>query len=350
MHPNGKPESQRQLSITTRTTSSHTKLVVKRKKNAGKTKIRRTTLATRSTSSAGLPSFHNRRIHAHPSPVPSINTEKEGEDDDNMGDDEDIPSEVLVAVHSIIQANHGLAIPLSHHLTIQAVMEHQIYSTFDDNNATNIHRDLLELVHTNKLRQLYCQDKSSFAYVLTNDFCRAVWDTVSARKAQQHGIDEELVAWFLSNLHLWTGRNVPQSAMEIQWESYCTECKKDSLKKKSSEEAKPSFHEVLHLLLDLNLLIRDTQQSALNSYQENHFFLWLPQWAIALKAWNDARKQLLAVLARGKETSTMNLLRKNRHTHISTQFLLQDLIHKGKATIIQRPFGSFVQLVKDAGR
>lgn len=352
-------------------------VVIKRKRNTvgknnnNKTKIRGTKKKT--ILSAGLPSFGNRPsslggVAAVVSASVAATSRQADDDDDELGDnsdDDEIPSEVLVAIHLVIRADHGLTIPLSNHITIQAVMEHQIYSTFDDNNATNIHRDLLELIHsTNQVRQLYCQqDQSTFAYVLTQDYVQAVWDAVETRQSQPQKVTDEIVSWFVTHLQYWTGRTVAQSSLERQWNNHCKEVENATAIEQvpNDDEATEienntnnkslSFSSVLQLLLDWHLLIRDTQQCTLNSHQENHFYLWLPQWAIALKAWHDARKQLVAIIARaGKETSKMNLLRKNRHSYISTNFLLQDLIYRGKVTIIERPFGSFVKLVKDDGK
>jgi hypothetical protein len=204
------------------------------------------------------------------------------------------------------------------------------------------------------VRQIYCQDKSNFAYLLTEDYIQAVCDAFSTRQIEGLQVlpsqdkNEEIISWFVSNLHHWTGRNVAQSAMELQWEAYCEEGNQRKSGKTPKENSTATiFQDVLQLLLDLHLLIRDTQQSTLNNHQEHHFYLWLPQWSIVLKAWDDARKQLKAILARAKETSKMNLLRKNRHSFISTHFLLQDLIYNGQVSVIERPFGSFIRLVKD---
>ena len=100
--------------------------------------------------------------------------------------------------------------------------------------------------------------------------------------------------------------------------------------------------------MDLQLLIRyNSQQSTMNSHQDVHYYMWLPQWAVTLKAWKEAKTQLIGLLARSKEMSKMNLLRQNRHSHISTQFLLNELVYRGVVTVIERPFGSFVKLIKD---
>jgi hypothetical protein len=355
-------EDTKQQSRTSYGSSKGKIIVIKRKSNVGQKKynafrsIRTTkkltvTGSVSNKTSPGLPSFHHRHD-------PENGNDGNDEDDDSLfasvqDDDDDIPSETVVAIHSLIQADQGLSIPLTNYKSIQAVLEHQIYSIFDQNNATNIRRDLLELLRTNKLRQLFCQDKTSFAYVLTEDYVQAVWDICPSSRHSLLQVEQNvIISWFVSNLQYWTGRTTSQSAIETRWEVYCENSKKaeSSLKAHSNESATvsvSSFENVLQQLLNLHLMIRDTQRSTLNSHNENHFFLWLPQWAVVLRSWKEAQQRLLALLARARETSKMNLLRQNRHSYISTQFLLQDLIYQGKVAVIERPFGSFVQLVRN---
>jgi hypothetical protein len=339
------------------------KVILKRKGNIGKKKYNpscrirttnslnsKTVSALSKKTSAGLPSF--RKQHDYPKGSDGDDKDEDSGCDSFQGDDDDVPSETLVAIHSLIQTDQGLSIPLTNQVTIQALLEHQIYSTFDENNSTNINRDLLELVRTNKIRQLYCQDKSRFAYVLTHDYIQAVWDVgTNSSHLQLHDEQNDIISWFVTNLQNWTGRNTSQSAMEAQWEVYCENSKKaDSSQKAHSNESATlsSFETVVQLLLNLQLIIRDTQRSTLNVCHENqNFFLWLPQWAVVLKSWREAQQRLLSLLARAKETSKMNLLRQNRHSYISTQFLLQDLTYQGKVMVIERPFGSFVQLARN---
>lgn len=64
-----------------------------------------------------------------------------------------------------------------------------------------------------------------------------------------------------------------------------------------------------------------------------------------MKAWNEARKQLLIMIARGGgELSKVNILRENRSSYVSTDFLFNELCQNEIIRIVERPFGSFVQL------
>jgi len=304
-----------------------------------------TTTIGHARKSPGLPSFHNRYGL---SPNPSTGQQNgscSGDDDDDIDDgyDGDIPCDTLVAFHSIVQADQGLHIPISNN-AVQAVLENQIFMTFDENHASSIHRELLELVHSNKVQQLYCQDKVTKAFILTEDYVKAVWDAHHTSTITTIQNPEEVIVWFVSNLQSWRGKTVSKSQLESRWEEFRNANKQDD---NAVTSRSTSFEKALKFLLDLQLLIRDVQQSTLNgSCHESHFFLWLPQWGIVLKTWNEARQQLVNLLARSKEISKMNLLRMNRHPCISTQFLLNELVWKGRVEIIERPFGSFVQLVK----
>ncbi len=328
-------------------------LVTKRKRNVGK-KIYVSGSAVQANVKAssriglGLPTFH--RHNATPSsakssdekqPCNNVNDDASSPSSFQSEDEMDIMSETLVAIHSLLQADKGLPIPLANNIVIQAVLENQIYSIFDQNAATSVHRELLELVQSNRIRQLYCQDKKTSAFVVTDDFVRAVWDAVNSSNQDRR---DHLVSWFVSNFDKWTGRTVSKSSMEIQWEEFE---KRKSQNSDFIEEGRliGSFQKAVQELMDQQLLIRDT--GTFNNYQESFYYFWIPQWGVTLKEWNKARQQLLNVLAQRKSISKMNLLRQNRHSYISTQFLLDELIYEDRVHVIERPFGSFVQLVKE---
>ena len=55
-------------------------------------------------------------------------------DDDEK---EEIPSDALMAINSLIQSDQGIHVPISNN-SIQAVLECQIYSKFEDNHASKI--------------------------------------------------------------------------------------------------------------------------------------------------------------------------------------------------------------------
>ncbi|KAL3938896.1 MAG: hypothetical protein SGARI_001569 [Bacillariaceae sp.] len=340
-HDNAKPK--KIVLVAKRKRHGGKKVLVNRRGGAGKIRKRPVKQATASTEgkrTTGLPTFqhrHNTSVAGADAADTQTNSSTKDDDDHNSDSSsdsfpEDIASETLVAIHSIIEGQQGLSIPLCDNLSIQAVLENQVYSTFQETNATSIHRELLELVENNQIRQLYCQDKATTAYVLTRDFVQAVWDAVNRDLPREHYGQDEIVTWYVSNLRHWTGRTVSRSEMEAQWEQYEKERKMETKSYSSdAQEIKTRpFHLALKHLMDLQLLIRDnSQQSTMNSHQDAHYYMWLPQWAIVLKAWSNARTQLIGLLARSKEISKMNLLRQNRHSHVSTQFLLNELVYKG---------------------
>jgi hypothetical protein len=276
----------------------------------------------------------------------------EDEDEDEVEVDDEIPSDVLVALHSIIQSDQGLAIPITN-TTIQAVLEHQLFSTFDENHASAIQQEIVGLIQSNKIRQMYCQDSANDnnrAFVLTDDYIRGIWDVYHNNRnyvTNKFTGDEQqqqimIITWFVNNLQHWVGRTVSKSSLEAYWEEW-----RNNSSDKSTTVSQ-SFEQILKYLMDMQLLIREANQSTtLASGVESSYYLWLPQWGLTLKGWNEARRQLLNALARSKEMSKMNLLRQNRHSYISTHFLLKELVHQGRVEIIERPFGSFVRLVKD---
>ena len=301
--------------------------------------------------SCGLPSFQHR--HDTQNQTTSVNENDLDYDDGPDEDDGDIPSDVLVALHSIIQSDQGLSIPITN-TTIQAVLEHQLFLTFDENHASTIQQEIVDLIQSNKIRQLYCQDTNSGsnnrAFLLTNDYIRGIWDvyhnstnnSINTSVVNDQQQQQTIITWFVNNLQHWVGRTVSKSTLEVCWEEYRNDSGNEST------TVSQSFEHVLKYLMDMQLLIRETNQTTtLTSGVESSYYLWLPQWGLTLKGWNEARRQLLNVLARSKEMSQMNLLSQNRHSCISTHFILKELVHQGRVEIVERPFGSFVRLVKD---
>lgn len=334
-------------------------------------------------SGLGLPSFQLRHDFTEATLDVPVDDELGARDDER--DQEEIPSDTLMAIQSLMQSARGIHIPLSNSVTnrgassIQAVLEHQVMRTFVENHASSINSEMFELIQANKVRRLYCHEATTTAFVLTGDYVRAAWDAQVQYTMQQPAAEmpctsqslaatsEATVEWFLSNLHCWTGTSISMASFLAQWEADGKlehGASTAPITSDGKQKCGRNFHTSLKQLLEMQLLIRDAKAT---SVQRNESFrLWLPQWGIALKAWSDARKQLLTHLSRGcfgvggglyttatkgasktKEISKANLLRQNRNSHISTQFLLDELLYKGKIRVVERPFGSFVQLVKD---
>lgn len=265
--------------------------------------------------------------------------------DDDDGQEEDIPSDTLMAINSLVQSDQGLHVPITNNGSVQVILESQIYSIFDEDHASSVNTELLELIHNNKMQRIYCHDMSTTAFIATEDYVKAVWDDHANQNHQSSAIvatisatsefSVEVVSWFLSNLHHWTKIKISESNLEDRWE-------KDNI-----VDTDIDLKDVVLYLLNAQYLIRDPKTNLSNGGQEDSYFLWLPQWGIVLKTWNEARQQLLTLLAQRKEMSKANVLQKNRHSYISTNFLLNDLLYKERIRIVERPFGSFVQLVKD---
>ena len=251
-----------------------------------------------------------------------------------MEDEDDLPSDTLMAIHSLIQSDQGLHVPITNNGSVQVVLESQVYSIFDENHASTVNAELLTLIETNKVKRMCCHDRSTMAFMLTEDYVKAVWDSHNNHESKQQG-NEEIVAWFLAQLCHWTNHSISESSLEDRWS---LEQSKEGATTTSLEP-----REVVLYLLNTQFLIRDQSNS-----HEQSYFLWLPNWGIVLKTWNEARKQLLTLLAQRKEMSKANVLQKNRHSRISTIFLVNELLSKEIIRFVERPFGSFIQLVKDA--
>jgi hypothetical protein len=351
----------------------------KRVRTAGPAMVSNSSSKIAKQDSFGLPSFKLR--HDRTEMARNGSAEKELSMQQEELEKDDIPSDAFVAIHSLMQSDEGLHIPLSNTasnrgtVSIQAVLEHQIIGKFLENHASSINNEILELIRTNMLRRLFCQEMSTTALILTGEYVRAAWDAYRQYDQQQAAYSsparppeaEKVLSWFLSNLHHWTGTTISRSMLLDRWQAdgngiQCVTSA--SLKSDTGFSREWHFQLSLEELLRMQVLIRDPRTTG-TSMNEN-FHLWLPQWGVVLKAWNDGRKQLLHLLARGsfsgrsglkgrtkmdaskkREISKGNLLKQNRNSHICTQFLLNELVYKGKIRIVERPSGSFVQLLKD---
>jgi hypothetical protein len=315
------------------------------------------------TASFGLPAFRfeaNKPLKSgwtndHCKNGDGSRVQHEVDDDDSSsfyphsdGPEEDIPSDTLMAIHSLIQSDRGLHVPTTNNGSVQVILESQVYSIFDENHVSTVNAELLELIHTNKVQRLSCHDMCTMAFIRTEDYARAVWDSHShnemhlslASFEKVGSSDTEIVSWFLAQLHHWTKLSITESFLEDRWET--------SNNDNNMENTGIKPKDVVRYLLNAQFLIRDPKQNmSSGGSKEDSYFLWLPNWGIVLKTWNEARRQFLTLLAQRKEMSKANVLQKNRHSHISTSFLLNELLSNEKIRVVERPFGSFIQLVKD---
>jgi hypothetical protein len=269
--------------------------------------------------------------------------------------EDEIPSDSLVAIHSLIQSDQGLHVPITNNGSVQVILESQVYSIFDENHASNVNAELMELIRANKVQRMYCHDVSTIAFMMTEDYVKAVWDSynhqdaIIPRDASAMGKtdtpNEEIVSWFLAQLHLWTNLSITETSLEDQWEIHNDKRTGDDA---AAAAATMKTRDAVRYLLNAQFLIRDPKNALSGGGNRNDsYFLWLPNWGIVLKTWNEARQQLLNLLAQRKEMSKANVLQKNRHSKISTSFLLNELLSKEKIRVVERPFGSFIQPVRD---
>jgi hypothetical protein len=310
------------------------KLIVRRRKVITARKIL-------SGKKGNLPSF---QLRSQPNAVKtnenrSILTEEDG---DGFGE---LPCDTLLAIQSLQTNSQGLHIPLDGNQQIQILLETQIFQRFEEDHASTIMSELESLIQSNQLRRLSCQDEGETALVFTNDYIGGVWDA-----HRQHStaigktcavVEPQVIAWFVDCLKDWTELAISEEAMQDSWEADIIVCKS-----MDDTQSIISFNDALRALLELQVLLREPTSSTTTTQQ---YHLWLPQWGLVLKRWNEARQQLVTFVARSKggEISERNVLNKNRHSSVSTKFLLDELAYRGKLRIIQRPFGRFIQRVVD---
>lgn len=358
---------------------SKTKIVVKKKKKKSLAALQRARnnspeggLGRKSRGNAGLPTFQPRIPDVTDQDAPNTNNYSSPhlDFDDDEHDDEELPSDTLMAIQSLLQGSQGLYIPLlgvsantttASSSAVQVLLESQIFQRFQENHASTIWSELRRLTQSNQLRQISCRgggsgggsstsastlssstSSSSMAYIRTKDFAAGVWD---AQQYHQLAIQqyEPIVSWFLSGLSHWTGSIISKVEMEEQWNN---ESLLLVVEMNRGVKRPISLDDAIRYLSRIQVLIRDTSTTS-TSVDEECFWLWLPQWGLVLRSWNEARQQLLGVVARsqGREVSEQNILNKNRHSSVSTKFLLDELKHHGLLRTVERPFGIFIQRV-----
>jgi hypothetical protein len=330
------------------------KIIVKTKTPHGR---RRQHPGGNNAKKGGLPSFQPRvaRIVKNTN-APPLNDDNHHEDDDGVNnldvldfECEELPCDTLMAIQSLLKSSQGLHIPIGNQRTIQAILESQIFQRFEEGHASTIMSELMHLIQTNQVRKLKDNTKTKTAFVLTRCYVAGVWD--AHQQYAQNGYSEKVVSWFVSCLKHWTESTISKELMEAYWKDNIL-VTVPSTKNDDSNNPKPSkillsLDDALKVLLKLQVLIRVSSSS--NNNNDERYYVWLPNWGLVLKTWNDARQQLLGFIARSKggEVSEMNVLNQNRHPCVSTKFLMDELTHDGKVRIVQRPFGKFVQRVVD---
>lgn len=249
-------------------------------------------------------------------------------------------SDTLLAMQSLKLSSQGLHIPLQNGSTIQAVLESQLFRRFDSNHASMINKELRDLYRNNQLVGLDCRDHQAVALLSTPDYVAGVWDALHQANADDFTGDRQMqyqavVSWFVDSLPKLDKKCISKDQLESRWKQKLVEGTDGG-----SFIARGSLDNMITILLQLQVLMRLDEQH--ETYQ-----LWLPNWGMVVKGWSKARQQLLSHLRRTKELSERNLMSQNRHSCVSTKFLLDELQRKGTVRIVTRPFGNFVQCVKE---
>lgn len=339
------------------------KLIVKRTSKKGKkSKIKSCKAAISVPKRAGLPSFRQRL-----SGVEQTEATFDREEEDGWV----LPSDTLLAIQSLQASSQGLHIPLlgNSNTTSQAILESQIFQRFEESHASTIQAELLDLVSTNQIQKLRTNrivnaTSNNPAYILTSDYVAGVWDAYheycqdpppppqQEYQVPLHGNEKSIVSYFLNNLKHWRGSSISKASMQEYWkEDEVIRTTKEDDNTDASKHTAPTqqlrglccpLDGALQLLMQLKVLMRDVSISDNN---QEFYYLWLPQWGLVLKGWNEARQKLLTYVTRLREVSERNVLGHNRHSCVTTKFLLDELVFQGKLKIVQRPFGKFVQKV-----
>jgi hypothetical protein len=263
--------------------------IIKKKKSAKRSRV-----GIQRRPSGFLPSIR-RTATSIQSTISSALDNNKQDDEFDFGLDQELPSDTRMAIHSIQTSSQGLHIPLTldggRH--VQAVLESQIYQTFEESHASTTFQEIRQLLSTNQLRQLPCRQKSNrMALLTTQDYSLAVWDAheSESRKSTSTGVNnddkndqvglveddwkQEVVSWFLASLPQLTLAVIPKEQLQDAWKSRIRTIK-SSGGSRSNIIAKSVFftlENALSYLLTLQVLMK---QASVNAHEES-YHLWLP--------------------------------------------------------------------------
>lgn len=254
-------------------------------------------------------------------------------------------SDALLAIQSLKVSSQGLHIPLLNGSTVQVVLESQLFRRFDSNHASMINTELRDLYRNNEYVELDCRDHQAVAILSTPDYVAGVWDALHHANAEDLTEDRQMqyqavVSWFVDSLPNLDTKCISEDQLAAQASASAGPKQKLIEGNVASLITRGSLDNMIQILLQLQVLMRLDEKQ--HTYQ-----LWLPNWGVVLKGWSEARQQLLSHLKRTKELSERNLMSQNRHSCVSTKFLLDELQRNGTVRIVTRPFGNFVQCVKE---
>ncbi|KAL3926868.1 MAG: hypothetical protein SGBAC_013307, partial [Bacillariaceae sp.] len=220
------------------------KLVIKKSKKVARGKR---------TVSKGLPSF---KVKSKPDANTASSETIEHDEHDDLGE---LPCDTLLAFQSLQANSEGLHIPLLGGRFVQAVLETQLFQRFDENHATTIMREELELIQNGQLVRMSCQqDEGQTALISSNDYIGAVWDAhqnhmLEYRQQENNRMLPEVLTWFVSCLKEWKEPAISEESMETCWKDDITV---ESEIDQSKSQSTISFREALIALLKLQVLMK----------------------------------------------------------------------------------------------
>jgi len=281
-----------------------------------------------------LPSFRQRKCTPKSTP-PSVDDDQYYTADEQLPVDE-LPSDTFLAIQSIQQQQQGLHIPYmqngGNHL--QGVTEWQIYNRFESTHASSVLQELQKLQLRILQPPMAGTGTASQIFITNIDYISGIWDAHHFHRKHEATVAQDCEVFVKCFIECLDGclRNKSRSFSKILLEDGCPQ---HSTTNKTQSQF---INEMLDYLVKIRVLLTVTRR-------EVEYQWWLPNWGVVLREWDGARTSLLNYISRSKrkEASMMNVVRENRHPCLSTQFLVDDLLHYGKLQRVERPIGVFLK-------
>lgn len=269
----------------------------------------------------GLPTVRNNG-------AATIRTTTPPSDDDDSDEDVSFLSnvnETLLVLQSLQQHSpeQCLAIPIASGIAILSVPECTLQRMLNSEGRGDTDRDILLLLQRNQIKKLFSDQLETC--VFTSDYIRGVQQA----QQDQHG-NETVVDWFLSTLSEWTTDHFSEQDVDAR----------------ASNKAPMRASDLLAELCRIQVVRRANTIRHHHPQQHGLYQLWLPSFGTVIKAWNEASTRLLAKLKRSlyKERTVEAL--QQPYSPIASSLVLDQLVAHGKVRMVERPAGTFVQLVE----
>lgn len=304
-------------------------LVVVKKKKQNK--------IVRPTKSAGLPRFDSSQKRSRVSSADPQRNELDGFLGEIDDDDDDFPSEAMMAIHVLTTSRRDCAlnIPVKGSESVYAVAECQIQEFFRakvSGASQSLSQDLDQLVKSFQIIMLSTPKDHSSAtsiavYMKFDDYISAAREALTT--------DPEIIAdWFCNTLvKRMVCSKVSMHEVVAQWNAHCKRARLLSL---------PSADVVLKTLQDRRVLLAIDSQKA--------FQLFLPHWGyLVLPAFQKASKDTLTFIKQSRygERSVVSLKKRLSKSPIPVSGLLVPwMVSQGLIRRQEKPSGEFVSLPK----